>query len=331
MHYFQFLDGLRKKSISRTYIFCGEEDFLKCEALERFAQILFREKGVKEKEIFEADVDACVLSEKLNTVSLFGTPALIVIKKTSALDEKCRLLLQQYILQQNPVKGVLLPENYLVVFLDKDEDRAKWCGGKRADEIFVEFKKSYEKDTITWLIARAGDNNKILRRDRAAMLVEMVGGDLAFLSEALERIINYTGQKKEIGIEDIQGIIGDEKRDAIFDIASAMASRDLGGCLAILKKLFLTLTPPQQIMGLLAWKIRQLYTVKKGGKVKIPAYLVDRLKNEAKKFSMENLEECLSGLRYADADIKEGLKNPRLALELFFFKCLKPGETKAQP
>jgi len=53
--------------------------------------------------------------------------------------------------------------------------------------------------------------------------------------------------------------------------------------------------------------------------VKMPLFFLKRLRAQAQKFSREKLEECLYGLKKADREIKEGLKNPKLSLELFFF------------
>jgi DNA polymerase III delta subunit len=78
----------------------------------------------------------------------------------------------------------------------------------------------------------------------------------------------------------------------------------------------------------LSWQLRQLYTLKQGGEVNAPPFILKKLRESAKRFSEKNLVECLEGLREVDREIKNGLKDPKLSLELFLFKRLKPLESK---
>jgi DNA polymerase-3 subunit delta len=317
MQYFQFLEHLKRSSFSPVYLFSGEEGFLKEEALVKLEKALFSERGVAEKDVFEGEVSALTLEERLKTLSLLGKPGLVVIKKTQKLSENCRKILLQYI------KGRSFP-NFLVVFLDKEENRKKWD----VPPFFVEFKKFYEGDCLNWLITCAGNNKKTLPGDAARALLARMGPDLALLAQGLERVINYIGPKRVIELKDVDEILCDEKKDAIFDLTDALASQNLPDCIGILNKLFLSLTPPQQIISLLSWQVRQLYTLKRGGELKTAPFFLKRLRAQTQRFKEEQLKECLRGLRKVDADIKSGLRGPKLSLELFFFKFLKPGEAK---
>lgn len=302
---------MHKKPLSPVYLFHGEEEFLKEEALKRLEGILSRERGGEGKDVFEEDVSPSVLNESLKSMSILGGTRLVVIKKTKKLDKECRKILFQYI--KNP-----LSQNFLVVFLDKEEDRRKWDVSSPGTKL-IEFKKLYEADILSWLTSRARDNKKAISMDAAKVFLERLGPDLALLSQGLERVIDYIGAKTVVEVKDIEEILNDEKKDAVFDLTDALASQDLPACLNILNKLFLTLTSPQQIIALLSWQVRRLYTLKMGGAVKMPLFFLKRLRAQAQKFSREKLEECLYGLKKADSEIKEGLKNPKLSLELFFF------------
>lgn len=322
MQYLQFLERIKRRVISPIYIFAGEEEFLKEEAMARLERILFQEKRVEEKEIFEGRNATVALREALRNVSLFGKAKLIVVKNTQELDASGRDVLLQYIKARFHV-------NFLIIFLHRDEDKRIWnLPSPRIT--FVEFKKLYDPDMLNWLISRGRLNKKVISRDVARVFLERVGGDLILLSQALERVINYIGPKNVIEKKDVEEILSDEKKEAVFNLTDALASQDISLCLNILNKLFLSLVSPQQIIGLLSWQIRQIYTIKTGGTVNIPPFFLKRLKSQANRFSCEKLEECLYGLRKIDTEIKSGLKNPRLSLELFFFKFFfKPGQAEA--
>ena len=307
--------------LHHVYLFQGEEEFLKTEALKRIEESLSREKGIEGKDILEEEVTPLVLNERLKTIPLLGGRRLVVIKETKKLDEKCRKILLEYI--KNPPHA-----NFLAVFLDKEESRKKWDVSSNG-VTFREFKKFYDSDILSWIIARARDNKKTISRDTAKIFLERMGPDLALLAQGLERVIDYIGIKSAIEQKDIDEVLCDEKRDVVFDLTDALASQDLPACLGILNNLFLTLTSPQQIISLLSWQIRRLYTIKQGGNLRMPPFFLNKLKAQAKRFSLERLEECLYGLRKTDGDIKTGLKNPKLSLELFFFSFFfQPGETE---
>lgn len=315
MHYIQFLDKLERREIPPVCLFWGEEEFLKEEALGRLEEILFpRGESRVNKEIFEDKITAAGLAESLRTIPLLGSRRLVVVKSTKALDEESRQTLASYL--ASPLDYI-----YLVIFLDREEERNKW-GPLSPEASLVEFKKFYEGDMKAWLTRRAKANNKSLSPEVAGLFLECLGPDLALLSQGLERAIDYTGPKGVIEAKDVEDIFESERKDIIFDLTAAMAAQDMPRCLKILNKLFLDLTPPQQIITRLAWQVRQLYTLKKGGALKIPPFFLRRLKGEAQRFSPEKLEECLYRLREADRAIKTGEREPRLSLELFFFRFL---------
>jgi DNA polymerase-3 subunit delta len=235
-----------------------------------------------------------------------------VVKRLKDLDEESRRTLGTYLAR--PLNYI-----YLVIFLDKEEDRNKWSS-LSPKACLVEFKKFYEGDTVAWLTRRAKANNQSLSREVAGLFLECLGPDLALLSQGLERVIDYIGPKGVIEAKDVEAVLESERKDIVFDLTAAMAAQDRPRCLKILNKLFLDLTPPQQIITRLAWQVRQLYTLKKGGDLKIPPFYLKRLREEAQRFTLEKLEECLYRLREVDRAIKNGEREPRLSLELFFFR-----------
>ena len=314
MHYIQFLDKLERKEIPPVLLFWGEEAFLKEEALLRLEEILFSRESRVNKDIFEGKITAADLTESLRTIPLLGRWRLVVVKGTKDLDEESRGALSSYL--ASPLNYI-----YLVIFLDREEDRNKW-GSLSPEASLVEFKKFYEGDMAAWLMSRAKANNKSLSREVAGLFLECLGPDLALLSQGLQRAMDYIGAKGVIEAKDVEDIFESERKDIIFDLTAAMAAQDMPRCLKILNKLFLDLTPPQQIITRLAWQVRQLYTLKRGGDLKIPPFFLRRLKGEAQRFSPEKLEECLYRLREADRAIKTGEREPRLSLELFFFRFL---------
>ncbi len=314
MHYIQFLDKLERREIPPVLFFGGEEEFLKEEALLRLDEILFPGESRVNKDIFEGKITAAGLTESLRTIPLLGRWRLVVVKGTKDMDEESRGTLASYL--ASPLNYI-----YLVIFLDREEDRNKW-GSLSPKASLVEFKKFYEGDMAAWLMSRAKANNKSLSREVAGLFLECLGPDLALLSQGLQRAMDYIGAKGVIEAKDVEDIFESERKDIIFDLTAAMAAQDMPGCLRILNKLFLDLTPPQQIITRLAWQVRQLYTLKKGGDLKIPLFFLKRLRGEAQRCSLEKLEECLYRLREADRAIKSGEREPRLSLELFFFRFL---------
>jgi DNA polymerase-3 subunit delta len=79
---------------------------------------------------------------------------------------------------------------------------------------------------------------------------------------AIEKLIDYTGEKPIIEETDIEEVIGKTKEDTVFDLTSALAGRNLAKSLSTLNELLSQNVHPLVIMTMLIREIRYLLHAK---------------------------------------------------------------------
>ena len=111
------------------------------------------------------------------------------------------------------------------------------------------------------ILDRAG---KTIAPQAAQRLLEMIGFDLRTTAGNLEKLIDYTGSRTEIGEDDVKQVLRRTKKDPIFEFTSALTDRDLDGALFFLDSLLSegVLSHPLQLVGAAANQLRKLILLK---------------------------------------------------------------------
>jgi DNA polymerase III subunit delta len=184
------------------------------------------------------------------------------------------------------------------------------------------------------------------------------GFSLRSSMEALDKLINYTGDRRDIQDTDVEEIIEKIKEDNVFDLTSALVKKELGTALLSLDELLDRGVNHAQILSMIAREIRLLLhgkiyssaglfkpidqkmdfnrfqktiypaireiaaTKGKGGKqlAGMHPYVLYNIAKNSKEFSTEKLIGYLQDLVVIDISLKTTAKDPRLLLERFIVK-----------
>jgi DNA polymerase-3 subunit delta len=129
-------------------------------------------------------------------------------------------------------------------------------GERRADRMAQE---GVLRLTLETSLAAAG---KRLQTGLFESLCQLTGFDLRTFSQNVEKLIDYTGERKEITAEDVQGVLRRTKSDPIFELTSAVADRNPQQSLFYLCTLLDGEWYPLQILAALTNQIRRLLVAK---------------------------------------------------------------------
>ncbi len=100
--------------------------------------------------------------------------------------------------------------------------------------------------------------------DKAAFqkLVEITGFDLRLFAGNLEKLVQYVGERKTIGVEDVESALPRTRQDPIFEMTNAVTDRNYDAAAFYLKSLLTRGFFPLQIVAGIINQIRRVLIVK---------------------------------------------------------------------
>ena len=303
------------------YILYGEDKELVKYELEKII------KKVGGSDIVKYDMTSTNLLDVIDdasTVGMFSEQKIIILEDCYFLTANKTIPsiedLEKYIEHYNP-NNIL----FFLVYNDKLDARKK-INKILSKHKVIEVKKKDEKDLINFVESYLKDNGYKIAD--TTFFLNHVGSNLSNIQSELEKLIMFKIDDKFISNEDVKKICVYTNEEEIFSLTDAMVAKDLLKSLNLLE-IFLNKGYDEiQIIMLLASQFRFFYQVKR---------LLNKNKSESEiakilevnpyrvKFTIKKLHpysesmilDYIQKIAKMDHDIKLGIMDKKLALELF--------------
>ncbi len=326
MNYQRFLLNLEGGSISPLYLFSGQEEFLKEEAVKRLRDSLLAPGAVDfNYHLFygKEDSGARIVDAAL-TLPFMSGKRLVVVKEGEKLGVSDKKEMLKY--AQSPS-----PSTCLILFIDKIDRRDNFYSLLMESGKEVSFNPVRENDIIGWIENRARKEGKMIAPRAAFELKERIGGNLRELTNHLTKLFLYIGDKEEVGVEEVRVLVGEGRETNSFTLTEAISEREKGKALKILGKILSEGRKAPEIIGLIAWQMRRIAEAKSRiareetaaevcKSLGIFPFFQKKFISQVKKFSPPQLRENFYSLLKADRQFKSGRLTPDLILELLVIK-----------
>ncbi len=226
------------------------------------------------------------------------------------------------------------PDTTYVVFVERDVDKRnrlyKWIG---ENGCVTECARQSEPMLRKWVSGYMKRNGKSLSGECANFLLQRAGTDMVMLTHEMDKLIAYTGEREQVGREDIDAICSGLAESRVFDMIDAVARGERSAALKLYAGLLANKEPPMSILYLFARHINILLQIKEclslgmsrgdmAKKIGIPPFTVGKYSSQAEMFTSGQL---LDMLRYR-ADLEERIKTGRisdqLSVEMFLIQAL---------
>ncbi len=227
-----------------------------------------------------------------------------------------------------------LPLGVFVVFIETD--KILWSknlpaafkklvmAGKVAVREFNDLSSAELEKWISWQFKQQGVSVSPLV---ARQLGAMVGNNFSKLAQEIAKLVAYR-YGSEIKIEDVNLLVESDLKDDTFVLLTAVAKRDLAATTNALAQQFRQDVSPQQLVGMLAWHLRTLMSVRQAldsSPVKLSAkqlaeatglhpFVINKLLQQIPYYSAKKIAWLYAEL--SDLDIK--LKTSRVEPEARF-------------
>jgi len=323
---------LERQALKPLYLFYGDEEFLMQRALLRLEAALTDQAGERPGKVVR-DAQEVELAEFLaesRAGTLWGPGQLLILRRVDTYPADRLKAITGYLDHLAPRAWVVLLAGNLKA--REVEKHAVW-GRLAKGEAALSFYRLREGELHQWLTREARQLGKNLTLAAAQRLVEMVGDNLAELSQELEKLVLFAGPENTLTPALVTQLASHSRTYNIFALVEALGTPGFHQRLTSLGQLLDLGEHPAKILGMLARQVRILIRVKEGvganpmelaRSLSVPQWKVKDLAQQGARFSDAALKNHLAMLHRVDLNLKTSTGNPRLWLEWALIK-MGPG------
>lgn len=352
----QLKEQLKSKNFSRVYLFSGDEPFL----IDYYVNEL--KKWVLEGDtqglnlvMFENKVDISLLIDACDTFPVFAQRKLVFVKNSGLFVSKARKDGNEAQEEEAPQeaasekKGAVpsgskaqeelkqylseIPETTCLVFVENQVDKRLGVYKQVVKSgLPVEFNRQGPKELISWVVRGLRSMGKTITEEAVQYLILVSEPSMYTLKNELKKLEAYTGDRKEITLEDVRLMATTTIKSVIFDLLDAVAMKDAARTLALLSDMLALKEPEQKILSMLSKQTGELLKLRilmnqKATQAQISQYFQGKhpyalkmLQNQAQKMDEPYLQELLKNCTEAETRYKKGLIDAKMALEVLLGK-----------
>lgn len=182
-----------------------------------------------------------------------------------------------------------------------------------------------DADLPKWIARRAQQKGGTIDRGAADLMAALIGADLRLIDQEIDKLLLYN-PGETITTEAVQLLVTRAREAGIFDLVDSVGLRQTARALKLLHSMLADLAEPLYLLSMLARQIRILLQVKELGdqglskpqiasQLKLHPYVVEKGMNQARRFTMSQLESAHDHLVATDWQIKTGQIDDILALD----------------
>lgn len=320
---------LQSGQIASLYLFEGAETYLRDQALKKLTSAAV-DDSVRDFNYAAISVSQVDLDEALALAKQFpmiSARRMIVVTGFEAIsDDKQLELLKEYL--RNPV------ETSVLVFVSNGLDNRR--------NISTMLRKACEVVSFEALDERSGAPNWVrdyatragcsIDQSSAAYLVGMVGVDLMRLSNELEKLIAFVGEKGRITQDEIDELVRHSREHSNFELTDAVVDGNRKKALSLLHRIFDNASESPQslslmILGAIASNYRKMLGAKELMKqnapnsevaklVGLPPFKVGQFNEQVRKVETSRILKGIERIAATDVALKTSMATPRLLLEV---------------
>lgn len=192
-------------------------------------------------------------------------------------------------------------------------------------------KSKNKKDVASWVVNLAKQSEKNISLDDANYMVHICGSDKLMLYNEMQKLIDYSGERKSISRKDIEEVGIRTLETIIFDLTDCLGARNISDALRYLDELLKQKEPLQKILIMIARHFKSLLITKiclnenrnvaEELNTKF-SFIVNKYENQARKFTQKELENIIIDLAELDMNAKLGKIDLKIGLEVALVKSI---------
>ncbi len=340
-----------RSDIYPVYFLYGPEDYLLEEEIQR---LLNQTLSVKERglnlHLFSGDENSDQeIVQAAQTLPMFSRRRFVLVREADRMEETKVGGLTKYLANPSPSTCLVLYGQTMGFWKRRRKEIEK--AGK-----VEEYSRLKGKALVTWMKNRMKEKGKMLPDDSADYLVEVAGDHLHDLDNILEKAFLSIGEKRTVGLSDLEEITSEVKISTVFDLTDAIGQQNLDKALRILGKAMESKAvvfrkdeqgaksgdPIPVLLSMMAKQYWSMLTIKEMGsgrrdvgevarELGTSPWNVKKLLDQGKNFSRSALREGIRKCHHADLAIKRTGGPKDLLMEKLVIDLCRPEAPKNPP
>ena len=342
----RFVSELESRKMRPAYVFVGDEAFFR----KRFRDAILEHLvpvELRDFSIFEFDLGENDLAEVLDrarTPSLMAPFQVFFVRGVKNLfgrgsNEEKLAAIEEYCKNPNPDALIVFVADHISIpadarkieMQDKEryqrirEEMGSYCG-------IVELARVEEGEAVRWIAEYCTSRGVKIEPDGARELVDALGGDMMMISNDLEKLILYVGEKKLITLGDVETMVLAAKQRSLYELTDAISSKDRVRALEILDAILASGEGEEAAIGhvyMLAKTFRQMLIILERNVrdqrmlwaalwqgFRVPPFAADDIIRQARRY--KNRRELTRAIRLvakADLALRSNPVSKRMVLE----------------
>jgi len=342
----RFVSEVEARKLRPAYVFVGDEAFFRKQCRDAIVRHLVP-PDLREFSLFEFDLAETDLAEVLDrarTPSLMAPSQVFFVRGVKTLfgrgsNEDKLNSIEQYCKDPNPDAVLIFVADHISIpadarridLTDKERyERIRETMGRYC--VIVELGRVEESDAVRWIQEFCGGREVKIEADAARELVDSLGGDMMMISNELEKLILYVGEKKRVTLGYVETMVLAAKQRSLYELTDAISSRDRTRALEVLDAILSTGDGDEAAIGhlyMLARTFRQMLVILERNVrdqrtlwaalwqgFRVPPFAADDIIRQARRYKSKR--ELTRGLRLvakADLALRSNPPSKRLVLE----------------
>ncbi len=273
----------------------------------------------------------------VRTSPLASSKRAVVVWRVNALEAREQDQLAQFLEETFPSSTLLV-----LVTLEDDSLRggvsAKLMACIREQGKILTLDPPRPREAVQWALEQARERYLRMDYPTAQALVARVGSEPSLLKGELDKVALYLGERGEVTPALVEELVCASAEHRVWELTEALGQRDAKTAFKVLNHLLSAGETPHALIPLISAQLRRIWQMKarlEGKKLaeksaledfplhRLADFQLQKLENQAKRFTWSELESALETLLTAELLLKgveEGPDNPRQVLEMVLFR-----------
>ncbi len=342
----RFVSEVKERKLKPGYLFIGDEAFFRKRCREAVLGFLIP-ADMRDFSLYDFDLAETEIVEVLDrarTPSLMAPFQVFFVRGVKELygrgsHDKEFEAIEQYFENPNPDALIIFVADHISIpadprrmeMTDRDRyERIKETLGQYCN--VVELARVEEGEAVKWVTEQAAHEGVKVETDAAREMVDALGGDMMLVSNELEKLILFVGEKKRITLGDVETMVLAAKQRTLYELTDAISAKDRVKALQVLDAILSTGDGEEAAIGhlyMLAKTFRQMLVIFER-KVRdsrmlwqalwqgfrVPPFAAEDIIRQARRYqSRRELTRALRLISRADLALRSNPPSKRMVLE----------------
>jgi DNA polymerase-3 subunit delta len=215
--------ALHRGSRGGVFFLFGDEEYLKEETAQALisAHLEPATRDFNLDQLRGASLEPEAFASVCQTPPMMAEWRVVVVREAQAIATAARLRETVEDLLARPVPGLVL----ILIAQLPEKSKAKFYQQLMKAATALEFRMLASADLPGWLISWAEQRGVELEPAAARALAAAVGSELGALIQEMSKLIEYVGNRRRIGTDDVAALVGQIPRQNRWDWIDAVADR----------------------------------------------------------------------------------------------------------